>query len=100
MGSREELHEELKVFSDNVYFQPPSSIQMKYPCIVYNKDDNHKQHGNNSIYYRKQGYTITVMDRDPDSLTPEMLESYFQYCSINQYYEVDGLHHTTLNLYY
>ena len=36
---RTDLHEILKEIlgSDNVYFQPPESYKMEYPCIVYER---------------------------------------------------------------
>ena len=35
------LHDELITLlgSSNVYFQPPTSIKMNYPCIIYKLDD-------------------------------------------------------------
>lgn len=100
MGSRVELHNELLKFSKNVYFQPPSSLQMVYPCIIYSKSPKSKQFGNDATYISKQGYQLMVIDRSPTSTTADELESYFQYCTITQYYTVDSLNHTTLNLYY
>lgn len=100
MESRLKLHDELLVFMPNVYFQPPSNVKMKYPCIVYNKSSQSRQHGNDKIYLKKQGYQITVIEWDPDSLVPDNIEDYFQYCSIDQNYVVDNLNHTTLTLYY
>lgn len=100
MGSRTDLHHELLNFSDNVYFQPPSNINMSYPCIIYNKTGKYRSFGNDTIYLSKQEYRITVIDRDPDSSTADEIESYFSHCSISQYYRVDSLNHTILTLYY
>lgn len=100
MGDRLELHNELLNFCPNVYFQPPSSKTMEYPCIVYNKTGKSRQFGNDHIYLTKQEYQITVMDRDPDTKIPDNVESHFQYCVITQYYTVNNLNHTNLNLFY
>src|SRR5690606_5448971 len=100
MGTRLELHEDLLQFAPNVYFQPPSGFRMKYPCIVYNKVNKSTSLANNSIYLSKQGYNLMVIDQDPDSKIADNVGEHFQYCSINQYYTVDNLNHTTLTLYY
>jgi hypothetical protein len=100
MGSRVELHNELLDFLPNVYFQPPSNIQMLYPCIVYSKTDKYREFSNNDIYVSKQGYTIVVIEKVPESNIANDIEKHFEYCTINQYYTVDNLSHITLQLYY
>ena len=98
--SRLALHRELQEFADAVYFQPPSNIRMNYPCIVYHKISKYKEFGNDEVYIKKQGYQLTVMDKDPDSLIADDLEDHFQYCSISQYFTNDSIYHVTLELYY
>lgn len=100
MPSRLDLHTELLTFLPNVYFQPPANILMKYPCIVYNKTGKNRHFADDVIYLSQQGYNITVIDSNPDSIVADNIEKYFQHCAINQYYSADNLNHTTLNLYY
>lgn len=100
MGSRIDLHNELGRFNLKLYFQPPSNIQLTYPCIIYSKTDTYRQYGNDSVYLRKQGYKLMVIDKNPDSVIAESIEEHFQYCKVEQHYTVDNLNHTTLQLYY
>jgi len=100
MDDRLKLHDRLLTFSPNVYYQPPSDVKMIYPCIVYSKSDKSRKFGNDNVYLAIQGYKLTVIDRDPDSNIADRIEDVFQYCSIDQYYTVDNLNHTTLTLYY
>lgn len=100
MASRLDLHAELLTFLPNVYFQPPSNIQMTYPCIVYNKTGKFKMSANDDTYFSVQEYQLTVMDKNPDSTVADDIEKHFKNCTISQYYTVDNLNHTTLNLYY
>lgn len=53
--------------SKQVYFQPPSSIRMKYPAIVYSRSNIENVSANDSVYIQRYSYQITVMDYDPDS---------------------------------
>lgn len=100
MGSRLELHSELLKFFDNVYYQPPSNIVMKYPCAVLNKIKGFKNFSNDSSYLKIQAYSLTLIEFDPDSSKANDIEEHFEYCEVGQYFSVDGLNHTTLTLYY
>jgi hypothetical protein len=100
MPSRLELHAELVKFLPNVYFQPPSTIKMLYPCIVYNKTSKMRHFANDVVYLSQQEYQIMVIENNPDSTVADDIEKHFKHCGINQYYTVDNLNHTTLNLYY
>ena len=94
------LHSVLLEFADNVYFQPPSNIQLEYPCIIYHRKEKDRKHGNNSVYIGKDRYRLTVIDRNPDSTIPDLIENYLQYCRIIDYFTQDNLNHTILDLYY
>lgn len=100
MGSRLELQDELLPLCPNVYFQPPSNLTMKYPCIVYSKADKMRLYGSNIVHHSMQEYKILVIDKNPDSDIANQVEQKLQYCYINQYYTVDNLNHTALTLYY
>lgn len=101
MDSREELHAILKEASgiDNVYFQPPESFQMTYPCVVYTRDADITEHANNKLYLDKMRYQVTVMDRDPDSVIPNHIRK-LPYCSFSRHYQEDNLNHDVFTLYY
>lgn len=100
MGSRLDLHNELLSICPNVYFQPPSNIKMKYPCIVYAMTGKLRLYGSDVIHFSKKEYRITVIDRDPDSQIPDQIESTLKYCGFDQMYTIDNLNHMILSLYY
>lgn len=83
----------------NVYFQPPESIKMHYPAIRYNLNDMHDKKADDNTYYRKKNYTITIIDRDPDSSIPEEVLK-LPYCSFGNFYIGDNLNHWVLTLYF
>lgn len=100
MGSRLQLHVELVKFTPKVYFQPPTGMQLSYPCIVYSKTPKSSEYANNKRYRTLQGYTITVIDQNPDGNIADLIGEAFQYCVESTTFKVDNLNHTTLNLYY
>ena len=101
MGRRLDLHEILcgVLGSRNVYFQPPESVKMGYPCIVYERSEIRSKHADDKPYLQSNAYTVTVIDRDPDSLLPAKIAA-FPLCSFNRHFTSDQLHHDVFKLYY
>lgn len=102
MNSREDfsaiLHEILG--SDNVYFQPPESIKLKYPCIIYRKSTVLKANANNRAYKLDNGYGVTVIDKNPDSQIHLELMKRFPMSALNSFFQSDNLNHFNLTIFY
>lgn len=100
-GQRLELHELLVgvLGSRNVYFQPPASLQMQYPCILYRRNDMDIKRANDRVYSHTTGYMVTVIDANPDSEIPEKLLD-FPMCRFDRHYTSENLNHDTYILYY
>lgn len=94
MGSRLLLHEKLKTIlgNDNVYFQPPSSVNMHYPAIKYNLSDIRTDAADNINWYKKVNrYTVTLIHKNPDNdIVDKLIENNF---SFDRFYATDGLNH-------
>lgn len=101
MGQRLELQDILEEIqgSTNVYFQPPTNFKMSYPCIVYNRDQSRIQHADNRPYNIVKRYSVTVIDANPDSLTPDKVEQ-LPLCEFRTRFAADNLYHTIFNLYF
>lgn len=85
--------------SRNVYFQPPSNISMRYPCIVYSRDDVDVIFADNNPYRLLTRYQVSVIDRDPDSEIPHRVAS-LPKCRFNRFYTSDNLNHDVFTLYF
>lgn len=81
-----------------VYFQPPATVQMVYPCIRYKKDGGKIRHADNDPYKNWQRYLITVIDPDPDSTIPDEVGR-LRGISYVQDYIANGLYHTVFAAY-
>jgi hypothetical protein len=101
MGQRLKLQALLEALlgSRNVYFQPPPNISMKYPAIVYKRDDANTLFANNKLYHDKKRYQVTVIDRDPDSVIPERVKE-LPLCSFDRFYIADDLNHDVFQLFF
>lgn len=85
--------------NDRCYFCPPASIQLEYPCMIYNYSNNISDFADNIHYRNSQRYTITVIDEDPDSKIPNRLRE-LPYCISDRTFVIDGLNHFVHTLYY
>lgn len=101
MGTRLELQTMLETLlgSRNVYYQPPASVKMNYPAIVYSRSNIVNTHANDGVYLQDRAYRVTVIDKDPDSLIVDKV-SKLPMCSFQQHYTADNLNHDVFLLYY
>lgn len=101
MNSRLDLHEKLVEIlgSRNVYFQPPESIKINYPAIIYERSDIRNRIADNDVYTQSHHYRITVVDKNPESDVVNKL-SLLARIRFERHYVSDGLNHDTFNLYY
>lgn len=98
---REELQTLLEKIlgSRNVYFQPPESIKLNYPCIVYERSNIRTDSANNKPYLKHKRYMVTYMDEDPDSTITDQLKE-LNYCSFEKHFTSDNLNHDVFALYF
>ena len=102
MGTRTELSNLLSAVDEvngNIYFQPPVNLVMKYPCIVYTLNGENAQHADDLIYRRKRQYTVTVIDRDPDSAIPDRVAELLK-ARMDRHFVSDHLHHFVYLIYF
>ena len=84
--------------SNNVYFQPPASLKMQYPCIVYNLANANDVHADDKIYRRLYRYTVTYITKDPDDPKRDEIDD-LRYCSFDRFFTSDNLNHFVYTIY-
>lgn len=101
MGTREELDVLLRrtLGSQNVYFQPPESQMISYPCLIYSLNGHFDRRADNANYHRRREYELIFITRDPDSELIETIAD-LPYCSMGRPYSADNLHHYPYTIYY
>lgn len=100
MRSRLELHNELLEILEHCYFQPPESVKLVYPCIVYSLDNVDTRYADDIRYHNMKRYTLTLIEKNPDTPYLEQILEKFQYCRHDRRYVTDNLTHDTFSLYY
>ena len=101
MASRLSLQKTLEdiLGSRNVYYQPPASVKMKYPAIVYSRKDIETIHANNAKYNSRRCYDVTVIDENPDSIfLDKILE--LPLSRFDRHYTAENLNHDVFTIYY
>lgn len=84
--------------AEGVYFQPKTNLE--YPCIVYERGiASDVAFADNVKYMLKKGYTITVIDRNPDSPIPDQVEA-LPHCRFDRSFKTDGLNHFVFQLFF
>lgn len=101
MGSRLELQNLLESIlgSRNVYYQPPESIKIKYPAIIYSRNDIDNNFADDIVYMQNHTYQIIVIDANPDSEIINKI-SKLPMCRYNRHYTSDNLNHDVFILNY
>lgn len=85
--------------SKNVYYQPPETIRMSYPSIVYKRDNIQNDFANNGVYSQHYVYEVTVIDEDPDSEIVDKV-SKISTSNFERHFTVDNLNHDVFTIYY
>lgn len=84
--------------SDQVYFQPPESRKLTYPCIVFSETRPNVRFANNDIYRDMKAFKVTYMDALPTSAVPDAIKR-IRYSSLEQIYKSGNLNHYVFTIY-
>lgn len=99
MNSRQELHDLLLTFCDNVYFQPPETAKMKYDCIVYHRESMDSVFADDKPYSHRKRYLVTVISKNPESVIPDKVAD-LPLCRFDRFFTADNLNHDVYKLFF
>ena len=85
--------------SRNVYFQPPESVKMKYPAVVYGLEDIKNVHADDRVYLSNKRYWVNLIDKNPDSSFVDTILK-MPTCQFDRHYTSDNLNHWRFSLYF
>ena len=102
MNKREELHDKLKklVGSSNVYFQPPASVQLSYPCVIYSIGEGNAMHADGVLYHYVDSYEVIFIYKKPNVAIIEQVLMTLPMCKMTRAYVIDNLNHYAFRVYY
>ena len=82
----------------HLYFQPPESVRMKYPAIVYQRNRIHNRFADNKVYAQSDEYQVTVIDKNPDSELVRQV-SLLSNCQHVRHFTADNLNHDVFHIW-
>lgn len=99
--SRLQVQEQLEAISDelHVYFQPPPSVRLEYPAIIYKVNDYSQEFADDRLYKKDRSYLVTLVHYDPDNDIVEKLLWAFPKMRFDRTYTSDNLYHYVYVLY-
>lgn len=101
MDKRLSLQKELeKLAGANVYFQPPASVHLAYPCVIYNLAAGDIKRADDSVYSYTNRFELMFIYKKPNMEIVEKVMRAFPMCSVSRIYIADNLYHYAFNLYY
>lgn len=100
MASRLTLQTTLETIlgSRNVYFQPPASVRINYPAIIYSRSNIDNSFANNGVYSQKTAYEVTFVDTNPDNPCIGTI-SRLPTCRFDSHYVADNLNHDVFTIF-
>lgn len=99
MAPRLELQTLLETFTPKVYFQPPTNVQLVYPCIIYERDQARTNFADDRPYKFMLRYSVMVIDPNPDSIIPSKVAA-MPISTFNRFFTVNNLNHDVYNVYF
>ena len=102
MNKRLELHEKLceLVGNTNVYFQPPASVKLSYPCVIYRVGNGNAKHANDKMYIFTHSYEVMFIYKKPNLEIIDEVLSALPMCRLDRTYCGDNLNHYVFTIYY
>ena len=102
MHNRSELNKKLErlIGSSNVYFQPPTSVQLSYPCVIYTLGTGDMKRADDSVYMYTHSYEVTFIYKRPNIDIVEQVLKTFSMSSVYRIYVSDNLNHYAFRIYY
>ena len=82
----------------HVYFQPPESLYIDYPCIIYHLKNVKNTYADNDIYKQDKFYELIVVDSNPDSILFHKICKLPE-CKFRNFYVSENLNHFVFDLY-
>ena len=76
----------------HVYFEPPESVKMSYPCFVYHFTGYNAINADDGKYLKSEEYAVRYITKKADPPIPKAFEA-LPHVSFDTHYVAENLHH-------
>lgn len=101
MATRAQLHSKLEALPgvEKVYFCPPETLKLTYPCIIYRLSGIEDTFADNEAYHSVKAYSVTLISKEPNFQIVDAI-NLLPHTKMERYYSSNNLHHYTFKLYF
>lgn len=100
MADRQILRDILKGIVPNVYYQPPESKKLTYPCIVWSLNRIDPTHADNTTYAKSKSYQLILIHNDPDNTMVDQIAD-LPRCRMDRTpYQSNNMYHYPFTIYF
>lgn len=83
-----------------VLYQPPESVKLIYPAIIYSRDVIQTRNANDAPAYTVDTkYQLTYITKEPDDAIVYQILERVPFCRHVRHYVADNLHHDVFSIY-
>lgn len=82
----------------HLYYQPPASVKLIYPCIIYEMDSIESDKANNKPYNIFTRYSLTIISRDVDDPLVQAVAK-LPMCTFDRHFVSENLYHDVFIIY-
>lgn len=102
MATRIELDKKLRAYYNpaRVFYQPPESVKLTYPCVLYWLDSYEQRFADDKTYLGKCRYHLRFITKDPDDERILGVLSHLQLIKLDNFYTADNLNHYDYTVYF
>jgi len=100
MASRLILRDILKSIVPKVYYQPPESKKLEYPCIVWSLNRIDPSYADNSTYRKEKSYQLILIHKDPDNTEVDQIASLPRCRMDRPPYQANNMYHYPFTIYF
>lgn len=82
-----------------VYFQPPSNLELQYPCFVYQYENSVPVRADNTVHRFTDRYQVSYLTKKPlDTTYVKLLED--PLITFTSRYVSENIYHNVMTVYY
>lgn len=76
----------------HVYFEPPETVKMSYPCFVYHFTGYNSVNANDDDYLKSEEYAVRYITKKADPPIPKAVAA-LPHVTYDRHYVAENLHH-------
>lgn len=97
LGLQQKLEDILGV--RHVYFQPPETLKIEYPAVIYRLSSISDRRADNCLYKDDWQYEVILVDKQPNSQYIEKILA-LPKCRFGRHYVAENLNHYIFYIYH